>query len=667
MRLLRTTESEGRFETAEFYDEIPPYAILSHTWAEEEVSFHDMQQGRGMTMKGYAKIRRCCEVAKANGIDWAWADTCCINKLSSAELTEAINSMYGWYQRAEVCYAYLEDVPSMQFANSRWFSRGWTLQELIAPSTVIFFDADWRHLGSLDDLAHEVAQITKIPTGILLKTADLGDISVAQRMSWAAGRKTSRLEDRAYSLFGIFGINMPLIYGEGKKSFIRLQDEIIKGVEDYSIFAWGSDDEASYGGLLASSPDAFAGSGDLVLARYPMFSTRTPWSVSNRGITLELPFMGIGPEGLGLAILNCARAGKPDELCAIYLRDISRTMKQFDRAWCGNLETVHKRNIGPSRFPKRMVCVHHWHFGIKCRTRPSPGNVAALEQVLDLKDGRSQRIEFFTRVFTMVDGNLPAERPNMSLPDEDGFTELGCSADTGDTEKLRSLLVRPEIRANLADITRCTPLGLAASRGHTLAVWLLLCHPKININAINYPTEMGYFTSLYLAAERGHTEVVWLLLSRGDIEPYGDLHWRTPVIQAAREGHLGVLEMYLARDDLATFFDGKEQTLLSHAAECGQEAVVERLLATTDISFDTKSLHPTAWRPQHYAAANGHENIVKMLLDNGFGVDLDDSDRLLEVAAKGHAGVQLSMGKKKFAMGKSDPKFLLPMTGTSRY
>lgn len=661
MRLLRTTEIAGCFETAEFYDEIPPYAILSHTWGREEVTFQDMQQGRGTTMEGYAKIRRCCEVAKANGIDWAWVDTCCIDKLSSAELTEAINSMYGWYKQAEVCYAYLEDVPSMCFADSRWFSRGWTLQELIAPSTVVFFNGDWRFLGSLNDLGHEVAKITKIPASILLKTADLGDISVAQRMSWAAGRKTSRLEDRAYSLLGIFGINMPLIYGEGEKAFIRLQDEIIKGVEDYSIFAWGSDDEEPYGGLLASSPDAFADSGDLVLARYPMFSTRTPWSVSNRGITVELPFMGIGPGGLGLAILNCARAWKPDELCAIYLRDISHIMKKFDRAWCGNLETVHKRNIGPSRFPKRMICVHHWHFGIKCRPKPNTETIAAVEQVLDLKLGWSQQIEFFTRVFTMVDGKVPAEKPNMNLPDEGGFMALGCTAETGDTERLRSLLVQPEIRANPTDITRCTPLGLAASKGHTLAAWLLLCHPKTNVNAINYPTDMGYFTSLYLAAEQGHDEVVWLLLSRGDIEPYGDFHWRTPVVQAARGGHLGVVEMFLARDDIEIFFRGKDRTLLSHAAECGQEAVVQRLLATTDIAFDTRSLHPTAWRPQHYAAANGHENTVRMLLDSGLGMDLDDSERLLDVAAeRGYAGMQLSMGRKKF-MGNSEQRPLLPM------
>src|ERR1700760_3808109 len=156
MRLLNT----NNFEIEEVSDsKIPPYAILSHTWDEEgEVTFQDIEGNRAANKKGYEKVKSCCSVAKANGFDYVWMDTCCIDKTSNVELSEAINSMYYWYQRAEVCYTYLADVSSdnangqadgdaLEFSKSRWFTRGWTLQELIAPSTIIFFNKHWVKLG----------------------------------------------------------------------------------------------------------------------------------------------------------------------------------------------------------------------------------------------------------------------------------------------------------------------------------------------------------------------------------------------------------------------------------------------------------------------------------------------------------------------------------------
>ncbi|KAF2188751.1 HET-domain-containing protein, partial [Zopfia rhizophila CBS 207.26] len=145
MRLLRTKT----LELSEFLgSNIPPYAILSHTWGAEEVSFDDMNGDRGTTLTkaGYRKIRQCCEKALLDGFDYLWVDTCCIDKRSSVELSEAINAMFKWYQNSAVCYAYLADVPSREeptskniaFAASRWFTRGWTLQELIAPLRVHF-------------------------------------------------------------------------------------------------------------------------------------------------------------------------------------------------------------------------------------------------------------------------------------------------------------------------------------------------------------------------------------------------------------------------------------------------------------------------------------------------------------------------------------------------
>jgi hypothetical protein len=150
--------------------------------------------------KGYEKVNRCCSVAKANGCAYVWIDTCYVDKTSSAELSEAINSMYRWYQEAELCYAYLADVPSKsKFPDSRWFTRGWTLQELIAPLTIIFLDEEWKQLGTKADLQQDISNCTGIPLGMLSGDDNLETFSISQRMSWAAKRKTSRIEDRASS------------------------------------------------------------------------------------------------------------------------------------------------------------------------------------------------------------------------------------------------------------------------------------------------------------------------------------------------------------------------------------------------------------------------------------------------------------------------------------
>jgi hypothetical protein len=173
--------------------------------------------------------------------------------------------MYRWYQDAKVCYAYLAEMPSKvsdcpdgrraQLSKCEWFKRGWTLQELLAPSKVVFMNQDWEVIGDKLSLQDDISEIIRIPAEIL-QQSDFESVSIAQRMSWAAKRETSKLKDRAYSLLGIFGINMPLLYGEGRMAFVRLQEEIIKVTDDHSIFAWKSKDQ-SYSGLLATSPDAF--------------------------------------------------------------------------------------------------------------------------------------------------------------------------------------------------------------------------------------------------------------------------------------------------------------------------------------------------------------------------------------------------------------------------
>lgn len=261
MRLINT-------ETLQLEDftvrKIPEYAILSHTWTEEEVTFQELTGPTDTFIEkvvekaGFAKILQTCALARANDIKYAWVDTCCIDKTSSAELTEAINSMFRWYKDACICYAYLSDLPPRkemmepsdhvagndptigydELRACKWFTRGWTLQELIAPKTVQFYDQNWTSRGTKDDCADAIHQFTHIDRRVLQGRGQLTELSIAERMTWASRRKTTRIEDTAYCLLGIFDINMPLLYGEGVKAFTRLQQEIIKNNSDLSIFGW---------------------------------------------------------------------------------------------------------------------------------------------------------------------------------------------------------------------------------------------------------------------------------------------------------------------------------------------------------------------------------------------------------------------------------------------
>ncbi|PIL26152.1 hypothetical protein GSI_11907 [Ganoderma sinense ZZ0214-1] len=226
------------------------YAILSHVWNKEEQSFQDLRalqrecaaDGSNPRDKASEKIRRCCEVAESHGFQWIWNDTCCIDKTSSAELSEAINSMYRYYSLTKVCFAYLGDVSRLyEFDESRWHQRGWTLQELLAPRLVVFLSRDWTVLGTKFKLSATLEQVTGIPATVLRHEMRPADLSIAVRMGFAARRVTTRPEDRAYSLMGLFDVNIPTLYGEGgERAFRRLQEEIMKHSPDTTLFAWGA-------------------------------------------------------------------------------------------------------------------------------------------------------------------------------------------------------------------------------------------------------------------------------------------------------------------------------------------------------------------------------------------------------------------------------------------
>jgi hypothetical protein len=275
--------------------QIPQFAILSHRWGDDEVSYSDYVERRVTEGNGFQKIVDFCNFAKSQpeAHQWVWVDSCCIDKRSSSELTEAINSMYTWYKEAKVCYAYIRDFKvdgkrerdKLQgFRQSDWFTRGWTLQELLAPSRVTFCDKDWKIVGTKTGLATQIRQASGIPEPFLTGQRQPREASVAMRMSWISRRTTTRPEDIAYCILGLFEVNMPLLYGEGEKAFMRLQQEIIKASDDESIFAWTFD--RWKWGMLAPSPQAFRGSENVVNIRlYP--EERMPFSLTNKGLEIR--------------------------------------------------------------------------------------------------------------------------------------------------------------------------------------------------------------------------------------------------------------------------------------------------------------------------------------------------------------------------------------------
>ncbi|EQB43426.1 hypothetical protein CGLO_17918 [Colletotrichum gloeosporioides Cg-14] len=248
MRLIDT----ATLRLQDFSDlERPKYAILSHTWGKEEVSLQEWmeweegdpnQKTRIEAKSGFKKIANACRIARLDGHPYIWVDTNCIDKKSSAELSEAINSMFSWYQASRVCFAYLEDFPAetttKDLSRCRWFTRGWTLQELLAPRRVTFFDSAWESVGTKTTLRTRIREATCIEAAVLRDPAKINTACAAKKMSWASSRQTTRVEDMAYCLLGLFNINMPLLYGEGNDAFRRLQEEIIKVSTDQSLFAW---------------------------------------------------------------------------------------------------------------------------------------------------------------------------------------------------------------------------------------------------------------------------------------------------------------------------------------------------------------------------------------------------------------------------------------------
>ncbi|KAJ3471746.1 hypothetical protein MRS44_001845 [Fusarium solani] len=321
MRLINTTT----LEIEEFFDiSIPEYAILSHTWGDGEVSLQDWADRKNRRFKpGFQKIMWACTQAAKDQLDYVWVDTNCIDKSSSAELSEAINSMFKWYRRSTICYVYLEDVPAMTldqciekdsaFRSARWFTRGLTLQELVASPNINFFSNDWTPIATKPGLALCISEITGIAWSCLLKgrlskSHPLRRYSVAQRLAWASRRSTTRIEDQAYSLLGLFDITMPLVYGEGHEAFTRLLGEIIHKYADHSFFA----SQLRYVDFLPRSPMEFCDSQSVVVSSSPQLQKHYipgdhsyPFHLTNTGLQITLPIVTTLVPHFVFGVLDC--------------------------------------------------------------------------------------------------------------------------------------------------------------------------------------------------------------------------------------------------------------------------------------------------------------------------------------------------------------------------
>lgn len=379
------------------------YAILSHRWSDNEITFDhigDYAQELRNTVGSHCipqldKVFGACTIARNQGIRWMWIDTCCINKGSSQEYQESINSMFKWYSDAVVCITYMSDVrkslgvttgPQVFYDSqtgrpSVWFTRGWTLQELLAPKNMQFYDQRWEFLGTKNRLAVPLAHITRIRVEYLTGTEDFRNACIAVKMSWMASRETTREEDMAYSMLGLFSVNMTPQYGEGMGAFMRLQ-ELLISKNDESLFAWRMPPEGfstaqkiqsnsaielgpDEWGLLSPSPKCYILCGNMTVKgkgvmRHRGGFTKTPQGISGpiskkdhykTAFFSGLTVVGAIPFQIWLAVrnrtmlkftLNCWEPNESGSLRAVqvFLRPVQLDPRIYTRTQCHELKLV---------------------------------------------------------------------------------------------------------------------------------------------------------------------------------------------------------------------------------------------------------------------------------------------------------------------------------------
>jgi hypothetical protein len=670
MRLIRTSD----LQLEEFVEsDIPLYAILSHTWQGREVTLQEFRGIHSLSHKpistpGLEKIKAACSVARQDGFEYIWIDTCCIDKTSSAELTEAVNSMYRWYQNSAVCYAYLADVSteatdigtwkaSFEFLESRWFKRGWTLQELIAPSDVIFLDKEWKEIGTKVALQQTIADITSIPIEVLIK-GNLDYASIAQKMAWASKRSTTRIEDMAYCLMGLFNIHMPMIYGEGENAFIRLQEEILKVSDDHTIFAWRSPQRygaspraaSHFSGLLASSPAAFSESGSVVQS----FSLSKAITINNKGIHVQVHL----EEGVGSvvrAILPCKEQGKGDIYMAIYVTPVQVYDRPTESDWyfrahCDKLELVKVENLKKSPFGEKMICIRHGNPPVTRKQLSHGGCALALDglgaftvdlNTIHLSPGWGIKGNYLTAPYAGLGplGSLGQLLARLVFICKDGVllqltlrifpsglrvnTVVGGESDSSqwpdkgdriierlDDDRILSVAIRKKI----------PPIGL----GLCDVVELKYTSPLITSNPdrwFDFVAVVGPHAVeeklLHYAARHGLTPILKLALGKGSsILDRKNAEGATPLSLAAEHGQTEAVAFLLKQQNVdLNSKDINGRSALWRASGQGQTEIVKLLLEAQSIDPDLKDNHGQS--PLASAVWNGHEDVVRVLLDSG--------------------------------------------------
>ncbi|KAK7225906.1 hypothetical protein V2G26_013909 [Clonostachys chloroleuca] len=535
--------------------------------------------------------------------------------------------------------------------------RGWTLQELIAPSVAIFLDQNWRELGNKEELRKVLSYHTGIPEELLCKNigVDLSEYSVAQKMSWAASQTTTRVEDRAYSLLGIFGIYMPPIYGGGENAFIRLQEEIMRVSDDHSLFAWSSLD--SHGSLLARSPDAFKDSGHIVPYQPDDEACAGPY-ISSSGIHLEVRFLGmLFGTGVGMALLNCRYQSKEGESIAINVKDLDLMMERFQRITNSLLIEVGRNTQLQTQGSVRKICIRrppsrgsnvrrrneasiedkHYEYGshldgaTSLMTASRNGLVRSVWYLLTFSNIESwlRRREGHKAIFEAIQGvNEMVVRillfrsgiwPQEMEEDQESPTAFLLAAVRARHLPIVKLLLKRRFRPDpsltqYANVT--SALSLAAAYGLESIVKLLLQHGA-DENWLNDKFQ----TPLCFAAEKVYENIVRILIDRGaELDPSPD-EGKPPLCYASEAGYQAIVRLLIRRGANVNSQDEQQRSPLLYATLGNHVHIAMKLIkyGANPHSSDNRGRSPLS-----HASERGHYCLAELLISNGAKIESGD-------------------------------------------
>ncbi|TFA97529.1 hypothetical protein CCMA1212_010730 [Trichoderma ghanense] len=663
----------------------------------KELTFRRVENGEiDKQYLGSIKLTGCCQQAQKDGLGYAWIDTCCIDKTNLVELSEAINSMYRWYSRASVCYAYLSDVPDdddpprlgSKFRSSRWFQRGWTLQELLAPKHLRFYNSEWRSIGTKGTICAVIKNITRVPQQFLLGITSLHGASVAQRMSWAAQRQTKRAEDIAYCLLGIFNVTMPMIYGEGgEQAFFRLQEQIMKTTRDDSILAWGLSDEISKPSMNensqivarnhTSSPlhslDVFGGS---VRVHMPLLTTAGGKTYgllscgpgSNREQVVGIPLARINsgasneyirPMGCPSVLQPTTAAGSPPELVHIKRacqRDASATTNQ--QYWLYEADLFARVNLAlvdvepPSCWDEQMNLISAVRSNddaadrILLRFRHAEAGSRDFVMILEITPASNTDPQFHmvtcsrdTPLLELVEGRRHiTSKVTGKTSASNGTLHLQMRLEPVE-EGLISIIPQP--MDTPPDVTIDVSAELERSNFVTQFTQLLRDRKHEKEKEVELHAKSKYHGNRLQLAKREREAVDDRIKKleeerRRLVEAVLMSKYGTPLIAACSRGDVDIVRQLLACSEVE--IDRKDskygRTALGWASANGHEAVVQLLLDTDKV--DVNSTDGNGWSPLRWASERNHYRILLLLVKKGARLDC-------QLTLQGHTDVVSSV------------------------